>query len=231
MTLIKNVRILTPAKKRDIAAKNLYKCKNKPENQYSLLSSESQESKKFKHVHVYRTWNCPLYKNGGDGGFTHENNYEIDHREELRYNGTDTEDNWFPLCTLCHKEKTSRFNNLEQRSIIWHSDFYEKQKEFYKNQQEILRKQIEIKMTNHHQEELDKQKELIKNIHAILKIQNELYKKVETCYEIDYIKNKKIKTLKKQDYETWKKLDDEEWNKLLKEEKIKNLDLKKTKIC
>jgi hypothetical protein len=223
MILIKNVRILTPAKKRVIAAKNSYKCKNNPENQYSLLSSESQESKKFKHIHVYRTWNCPLYKNGGDGGFTLENDYEIDHREELRYNGTDTEDNWFPLCKLCHKEKTSRFNNLEKRSIIWHSDFYEKQKEFYKNQQEILRKQVEIKMNKYHQEELNKQQELIKNIQAILKTQNELSKKlkVENWYEIDYIKNKKMKISNKQDYETWKKLDDEEWNKLLDQEKIK----------
>jgi 5-methylcytosine-specific restriction endonuclease McrA len=112
-----NTRKLTYKIKKEIATRNEWKCINTPANKYSILSSESEESKTHANVILYPTFECPLYKNNGNGIFTIDNNYEIDHRIELRHGGSDTIDNCFPLCKICHAEKSKRFRELGDKSV------------------------------------------------------------------------------------------------------------------
>jgi 5-methylcytosine-specific restriction endonuclease McrA len=51
---------------------------------------------------------------------------EVDHIIELAIGGTNTIDNVQPLCSPCHRNKTSRFNSTRQRHTESHRGVFSK---------------------------------------------------------------------------------------------------------
>lgn len=79
-------RRITESVKKDIAAKQSFKCKAS--------------------VNDYQ---CPLFFNGRDGTFD-EAGYEIDYIQEFSIEQNENETNLQALCPMCHRVKTKRFN-------------------------------------------------------------------------------------------------------------------------
>lgn len=83
-------RKITESLKKDIAAKQSFKCKAS--------------------VNDYQ---CPLFFNGRDGTFD-EAGYEIDHIQEFSIEQNENEINLQALCLMCHRVKTKRFNRINK---------------------------------------------------------------------------------------------------------------------
>tara|TARA_B100000902_G_scaffold248812_1_gene235472 strand:- start:2549 stop:2890 length:342 start_codon:yes stop_codon:yes gene_type:complete len=81
-------RTLTEAQKKTVAARQNFKCANKPGNNPL-------------------TYDCPFWVRGGDGSFD-ESGYEIDHIVEWCVSRDDSEQNLQALCVCCHRVKTRR---------------------------------------------------------------------------------------------------------------------------
>lgn len=82
-------RTLTEAQKRTIAARQNFKCANRP-------------------GHIPFNYTCPFWARGGDGSFD-ESKYEIDHIREWSITRDDSPENLQALCICCHRVKTDRF--------------------------------------------------------------------------------------------------------------------------
>ncbi len=90
-------RRLTPAQKKNIAARQHFKCANKPGC-------------------IPLTYSCPFWERGGDGSFD-ESGYDIDHIVEWSSTHNDSESNLQALCICCHRVKTIRANMKRRRKI------------------------------------------------------------------------------------------------------------------
>src|SRR5579872_3534362 len=85
-------RKLTEAIKKKVAAKQHFRCANKPNS--NLVGIEDYQ--------------CPLWKNNGDGVFD-ESGYNIDHINEHSLTQNDNIKNLQALCLMCHGLKTNNF--------------------------------------------------------------------------------------------------------------------------
>lgn len=87
-------RKITIAEKKQVAARQLFTCNNKPKS--NLLGLEN--------------YDCPLWhSNKSKAGNFDESCYEIDHITEWCLTQNDSLDNLQALCPTCHKVKTKRF--------------------------------------------------------------------------------------------------------------------------
>ncbi len=81
-------RKLTDAQKKNVAARQNFKCANRPGDT------------PFDYI-------CPFWNRGGDGSFD-ESGYDIDHIREWCETQDDSLENLQALCLCCHRVKTIR---------------------------------------------------------------------------------------------------------------------------
>ncbi len=94
-------RNVTEAMKKLVAAKQKYKCANKPGSNLFRLED----------------YKCPLWSRKEDCGLFDESGYEIDHIIEHSKSHDDSESNLQALCVSCHRVKTKKFNMSKKGSI------------------------------------------------------------------------------------------------------------------
>ncbi len=89
-----NRRTLSEARKKLIAARQKFRCANRPGSNLKGLDN----------------YMCLLWKEPGeDKGIFDESLYEIDHIDEFAISGNDSDDNLQALCNSCHAYKTRKF--------------------------------------------------------------------------------------------------------------------------